>query len=79
MQPVQIITTPAIRAYGYRRAIAGLMIGLLLGYLASLPAAAVVDERMERACGQWPRYEAEQLTVIVIGGKVYCWNNLHRR
>ena len=82
MQKLTVIAAPAIVAYGYRRAAAGLMIGLFLGYLLGMPPApaqAVVDTRMEVACGTWPRYEAEQLTIVVIGGKVHCWNTLHRR
>ena len=79
--PVTVITAPSIRAYGYRRLVAGLMIGaaLALAWQSWATRVPVIDPRMEVACGTWPRYEAEQLTIVVIGGKVHCWNNLHRR
>lgn len=81
MKPVIVIAAPSIRAYGYRRLAAGVLIGIALAVAGqTLTAQApVVDLRMEKACGVWPRYHGEQLTIVVIGTQVYCWNNLHRR
>ena len=52
MKPVTIVTTPSLRAYGYRRLVAGILIGAALAYGLTLPARAIVDERMEKACHQ---------------------------
>lgn len=60
----------------------GVAVGILLGaaiasvvwHFATQPPVAVIDERIEKACGTWPRYEGEALTVVVVGGKLVCWN-----
>jgi hypothetical protein len=38
-----------------------------------IPKKAVIDKRMEVACGRWPRYEGEILTILVLNGKSHCW------
>ena len=84
---IPIVTTQdRVRLFGWRCAAWGAAMTVLavvsiasLGYIVIGPAAAVVDERMEKACGTWPRYEGEALTVVVVGGKVVCWNMGGRR
>ena len=79
MQKPVVIVAPALRAYGYRRLAAGILIGAALAYGLMQPATAVVDTRMEKACGNWPRYEGEHLAVAVVNGKVICWQMGYNR
>ena len=72
-----VITTPSLRNYGYRRLVAGLMVGAFCGFLfAQTPTAPpAVEDKVQKACG-WPRNPGASLMVGVDGhGKQYCWRN----
>lgn len=72
MKSVRVITASCLRAYGYRRWAAGILVGAMIGYLAAMPAQAVIDPRMETAC-KMPRYEGELTLMLVLEGKLMCW------
>ena len=68
-----VTTEPEHAVYGYRRLIAGLAAGAVIGYAFALPAEKeVVPNRAHKLC-RWPRAEGEALTAIIIEGKVRCY------
>ena len=74
---LQVIEQESVVRHARQCAAVGIALGIILAsiawHFATQPAAAVIDPRMERACGTWPRHEAEVLLVFILGGKVHCW------
>ena len=76
LQPL-VTTTEEQRAYGWRRLLAGLAIGAVIGFwlnqsISAAIAPPVIDPRMERAC-KWPQHHGEAMSVAVIDNKIHCW------
>jgi hypothetical protein len=79
-----LVTTEAAQNALVRKAMLAAALSAVATYMllvAFVPEVkAVINPSMEVACGTWPRYPGEHLTVVVTDdGRLNCWNNLHRR
>jgi hypothetical protein len=63
-----------LRHYAVAAWLAGLVTGACLTGAITYASAEpeVIDPRMEKAC-QWPKRHGQAMMVVVLDGKIHCW------